>query len=38
MLSFVVVVQRKNTVVVVYIGILFFGPRLMYSYFSADFT
>ena len=38
MLSFVVVMQRKLTVVVVYIRILFFGPRLMYSYFSADFS
>ena len=27
MLSFVVVMQRKLTVVVVYIRILFFGPR-----------
>ena len=30
--------QIKLIVVVVYIRILFFGPRLMYSYFSADFS
>ena len=37
-LSFVKVRQIKLIVVVVYIRILFFGPRLMYSYFSADFS